>query len=314
MRMKSTPTHHWCAGYSLRSFRNGPISPSSVSVPAVPTTRSIASATTWPCDCRASNGPLRRPTRSICGCRDSRRICRLQSRSRLRWGCRLRVTLGAGRSADGFAARTRSSSASRISTMRRSLSRNSSPRCSGSISPAARAPVRITLAAACRSQCATPHTRAAIAKLDDVLDTEAVTAAWDADLHAPAWNGPPVWIHGDLHAGNLLVDDGRLSAVIDFGGLGVGDPACDFMAAWTLFSGESRDAFRTALSIDDASWARSRGWALSTGLIALPYYLHTNPVIVAMARHQIAEVLADHKRRRLLTLASPSTGRRRRRA
>jgi aminoglycoside phosphotransferase (APT) family kinase protein len=76
----------------------------------------------------------------------------------------------------------------------------------------------------------------------------------------------------------------------------VGDPACDFVAAWTLFSGESRDTFRTALSIDDASWARSRGWALSTGLIALPYYLHTNPVIVGMARHQIAEVLADHKR------------------
>jgi aminoglycoside phosphotransferase (APT) family kinase protein len=140
------------------------------------------------------------------------------------------------------------------------------------------------------------HTRAAIANLDGVLDTEAVTAAWDADLHAPAWTGPPVWIHGDLHAGNLLVDHGRLSAVIDFGGLGVGDPACDFVAAWTLFSGESRDTFRTALSIDDASWARSRAWALSTGLIALPYYLHTNPVIVGLARHQIEEVLADHKR------------------
>jgi aminoglycoside phosphotransferase (APT) family kinase protein len=139
-------------------------------------------------------------------------------------------------------------------------------------------------------------TRAAIAKLHNVLDTDAVTAAWDADLNAPAWDGPPVWIHGDLHAGNLLIDRGHLSAVIDFGGLGVGDPACDFVAAWTLFSGESRDAFRAALSIDNASWARSRGWALSTGLIALPYYLDTNPVIVAMARHQIEEVLADRKR------------------
>lgn len=129
-----------------------------------------------------------------------------------------------------------------------------------------------------------------------MLDTHAATAAWNADLNAPAWDGPPVWIHGDLHAGNLLVDHGRLSAVIDFGGLGVGDPACDFVAAWTLFSGDSRDAFRAALSIDDASWARSRGWALSTGLIALPYYLDTNPVIVAMARRQIDEVLADRKR------------------
>ncbi len=139
-------------------------------------------------------------------------------------------------------------------------------------------------------------TRAAIAKLDKVLDTHAVTAAWDEASNAPAWDGPPVWIHGDLHPANLLVDHGRLSAVIDFGGMGVGDPACDFVAAWTLFSGESRDAFRAALSIDDASWARSRGWALSTGLIALPYYLDTNPVIVAMARRQIDEVLADRKR------------------
>jgi aminoglycoside phosphotransferase (APT) family kinase protein len=139
-------------------------------------------------------------------------------------------------------------------------------------------------------------TRAAIAKLHNLLDTGAVTAAWDADLNAPAWDRPPVWIHGDLHPANLLVDHGRLSAVIDFGGLGVGDPACDFVAAWTLFAGDSRDAFRAALSIDDASWARSRGWALSTGLIALPYYLDTNPVIVAMARRQIEEVLADRKR------------------
>ena len=139
-------------------------------------------------------------------------------------------------------------------------------------------------------------TRAAIAKLNDVLDTDAVTAAWDEASDAPAWEGPPVWIHGDLHAGNLLVDHGHLSAVIDFSGLGVGDPACDFAAAWMLFSNESRDAFRAALSIDDASWARSRGWALSTGLIALPYYLDSNPVIIAMARHQIDEVLADRKR------------------
>ncbi|HLX06173.1 MAG TPA: aminoglycoside phosphotransferase family protein [Candidatus Binatus sp.] len=139
-------------------------------------------------------------------------------------------------------------------------------------------------------------TRAAIAKLDAILDTDAVTAAWDDDSNAPVLGGPPVWIHGDFHGGNLLVDHGRLSAVIDFGGLGVGDPACDFAAAWTIFSGESRDAFRAALSIDDASWARSRAWALSTGLIALPYYLDTNPMIVAMARRQIAEVLADRQR------------------
>jgi aminoglycoside phosphotransferase (APT) family kinase protein len=139
------------------------------------------------------------------------------------------------------------------------------------------------------------RTREATEALDGMLDTEAVIAAWDAALQAPAWQGPPVWIHGDLSAGNLLAVQGRLSAVIDFGGLGVGDPACDLMVAWTLFSGESREAFRAALSVDDATWARGRGWALSWALIFIPYYLNTNPVGVSDARHTIDEVLADHR-------------------
>ena len=137
------------------------------------------------------------------------------------------------------------------------------------------------------------ETRAAIASLGGLIDAGAVTAAWDAALRAPAWDGPLVWIHGDLQAGNLLVEQGRLSAVIDFGCLGAGDPACDLSIAWTLFSGASRDAFRAALAVDDAAWARGRGWALSVALIALPYYLETNPVIVAASRHAIEEVLAD---------------------
>jgi aminoglycoside phosphotransferase (APT) family kinase protein len=127
------------------------------------------------------------------------------------------------------------------------------------------------------------------------LHTSAVTAAWEAALQAPAWHGPPVWIHGDLSAGNLLAVQGRLSAVIDFGCLGVGDPACDLMAAWTLFSGESRQVFRAALAVDDATWARGRGWALSWALIFIPYYVHTNPAGVAHAWHAIDEVLADHQ-------------------
>ena len=92
-----------------------------------------------------------------------------------------------------------------------------------------------------------------------------------------------------------MVERGQLSAVIDFGGLGVGDPACDTMLAWMLLPAKSRDVFRAALSIDDATWARGRGWALSVALIALPYYLDTNPVIAGMARRAIEEVLADHK-------------------
>jgi hypothetical protein len=89
---------------------------------------------------------------------------------------------------------------------------------------------------------------------------------------------------------------GRLSAVIDFGCLGVGDPACDVMVAWTYLSAETRGAFRAALPVDDATWARGRGWALSFGLIALPYYESTNPVLAGIARYAIDEVLADHER------------------
>jgi aminoglycoside phosphotransferase (APT) family kinase protein len=137
-------------------------------------------------------------------------------------------------------------------------------------------------------------TRAAIAALRGMIDASAATAAWEAALRAPEWEGAPVWLHGDLLPGNLLVERGRLSAVIDFGGLGVGDPACDVMVAWTLLSAETRDAFRAALPADDATWVRGRGWALPFGLIALPYYRSTNPVLAGIARYAIDEALADH--------------------
>jgi aminoglycoside phosphotransferase (APT) family kinase protein len=139
-------------------------------------------------------------------------------------------------------------------------------------------------------------TRAAIATLNSTLDADAVTAVWEAALQVPAWNGPAVWLHGDLQSGNLLAQHGRLSAVIDFGCLGVGDPACDVMVAWTYLSAKTRPAFRAALPVDDATWARGRGWALSFGLIALPYYQDINPVLSGIARHAIDEALADHAR------------------
>lgn len=138
-------------------------------------------------------------------------------------------------------------------------------------------------------------TRAAIAALRGKLDTDAMTAAWDAALQTPAWSNPPVWIHGDLQPGNLLARRGQLSAVIDFGGLGVGDPACDVQIAWNLLSADTRNTFRAALAVDDATWARGRGWALSVGLIALPYYWDTNPVLAGISRRAIDEVLADQK-------------------
>ena len=95
-----------------------------------------------------------------------------------------------------------------------------------------------------------------------MIDTDAATAVWDAALAAPEWDRAPVWFHGDLLPGNLLVDQGRVRAVIDFGGLGVGDPACDLMIAWGLFTGESRAVFRAALGVDDATSAHGRGHAL----------------------------------------------------
>ena len=138
------------------------------------------------------------------------------------------------------------------------------------------------------------RTRDAIATLQGTLDADAVTAVWDAAIEVAAWHGPPVWLHGDLQSGNLLAVQGRLSAVIDFGCLGVGDPACDVMAAWIYLSAETRDIFRAALPIDDATWARGRGWALSVGLIALPYDQSTNPVLAGIARRAIHEALADY--------------------
>jgi aminoglycoside phosphotransferase (APT) family kinase protein len=135
--------------------------------------------------------------------------------------------------------------------------------------------------------------RKAIAELGARIPTAPVTVLWEDTLESPVYMGPALWFHGDLLPGNLLVAKGRLHAVIDFGGAGVGDPACDVMPAWMLFSGESREVFRTELSVDEASWTRGRGWALSVALIALPYYWDTNPVFAEVARNAIAETLAD---------------------
>ena len=136
-------------------------------------------------------------------------------------------------------------------------------------------------------------TREAIAALRGGIDTTAATVAWDAALGAPTWHSAPVWVHGDLLPGNLLTVDGTLSGVIDFGGLGVGDPACDLMAGWTLFSGQSRQEFRRAAAVDNATWERGRGWALSWALSFIPYYRTTNPPGVRIAQRTIDEVLAD---------------------
>ena len=138
------------------------------------------------------------------------------------------------------------------------------------------------------------ETRQAIAALEGRVDTGAASVVWQAALGAK-WDGSPVWFHGDVAAGNLLVEDGRLGAVIDFGTSGVGDPACDLAIAWTLFGGESRDAFRAAMGLDDATWARGRGWTLWKALITLAEHIDTDPSQAAGARRVIDEVLADRR-------------------
>lgn len=139
-------------------------------------------------------------------------------------------------------------------------------------------------------------TRHAVEASAGHIDTRAVIGAWERDLDAPIWRGEPCWLHGDLAPDNLLMVDGRLSAVIDWGGLGVGDPATECLPAWNLFRGRSRAAYREALGFDDATWARGRGLALSVAIVALPYYLETLPARAQRARYIISEVLEDQKR------------------
>ena len=140
-------------------------------------------------------------------------------------------------------------------------------------------------------------TRAAIEALrvipEENVDCDAVGAIWADALDVPEWSGAPVWLHADLMPGNLLVDAGRLTAVIDFGCTGVGDPACDLFPAWNLLPADAREVFRAAVDVDDGTWARGRARTLSQALVALPYYRGTNPAMARNARHVIRAVMAD---------------------
>ncbi|MFF5493941.1 aminoglycoside phosphotransferase family protein [Streptomyces aquilus] len=130
-----------------------------------------------------------------------------------------------------------------------------------------------------------------------MVDIDAVTEVWEAALAAPAWHKPPVWVHGDLATGNLLMRDGRLSAVIDFGTLAVADPAVDLQPAWMFLPPQGRDAFREAVDADDATWARARGWALA-GSLPVPDdpFFQQDPARVTAALDHLEQVIADHRR------------------
>ena len=137
-------------------------------------------------------------------------------------------------------------------------------------------------------------TRAAIWSSRGVVDVEATTSAWEHALESPAWEGTPVWVHADLLRPNVLIRGGRICAVIDFGGIGVGDPAADVIAAWSVFGHAGRETFREALGVDDGTWNRARGFALHQAALIIPYYVETNPEFVKLAKRTVEEVLADH--------------------
>jgi aminoglycoside phosphotransferase (APT) family kinase protein len=149
----------------------------------------------------------------------------------------------------------------------------------------------------CRGGAITTYdaeTRQAISALKDKIDAATAIEIWETAL-ATTWHGSPVWVHGDISAGNLLVKKGQLSSVIDFGMLSIGDPACDLAIAWTLFKGKSREVFRAVLALDAGTWARGRAWTLWKALITAAGLTDTNSVEAAQPWHIINEVIADHR-------------------
>jgi aminoglycoside phosphotransferase (APT) family kinase protein len=138
------------------------------------------------------------------------------------------------------------------------------------------------------------QTRKAIADLGDAIDIEAATSVWDAALAAP-YTEEPVWVHGDVAQNNLLVRDGRLSALIDFGTSAVGDPACDTVLAWTFLDGASREAFRERLPVDRDTWVRGRGWAIWKALITLAWNADAHSPFTDECQRVLADVIAEHQ-------------------
>ena len=138
---------------------------------------------------------------------------------------------------------------------------------------------------------------ATLADLGDRVDRSAVLAAWSSALDTPVWDGPPVWLHGDLHPANILVHEGRISGVIDFGDVTSGDPATDLAVAWMLLPADCHGSFRSTYAAhcawggDSATWARARGWALALS-IAFVGHSADNPLMARIGRRALEAVLA----------------------
>lgn len=136
------------------------------------------------------------------------------------------------------------------------------------------------------------ETTRGITALGDAFDTKKLMALWQKICQLPQWHNPPVWVHGDFLPGNIIIKNKKLSAVIDFSDVGIGDPACDLVIAWSLLNKESRNIFRKKLNhIDDITWQRGKGWALSIAAIMFPYYKNTNPTLAKLAFRILNEVV-----------------------
>lgn len=140
------------------------------------------------------------------------------------------------------------------------------------------------------------QTREALRLLEGRIDTKTARAIWEEAL-ATEWRHPPVWVHGDIAWGNLLVKNGRLAAVIDFGSSAVGDPACDLAIAWTLFRNQSRHAFRTTLPLDEGTWARGRAWTLWKAMITVSGQISRSAEEIAISARVIDAVFGDYRLR-----------------
>jgi aminoglycoside phosphotransferase (APT) family kinase protein len=136
-------------------------------------------------------------------------------------------------------------------------------------------------------------TRSNIEAVSADFDSDELTRTWEAGLNAAPWAGRPLWCHGDFHAGNLLATGHKITAVIDFGGLSVGDPANDLLMAFTLFTPALRQTFRRSLQVDEPTWLRARAWALTTGLTAYTAYAAIDPAIRKSTTRQIRAAIEE---------------------
>lgn len=135
-------------------------------------------------------------------------------------------------------------------------------------------------------------TRALIEKLKDFIDVNKARLLWQRAISSK-WGRAPVWVHGDVASSNLLVEDNRLAAVIDFGCMGIGDPACDLTIAWTFFRGESREIFRENMHLDEETWARARGWAMWKALYEISELEDKSGTALAKQRNIIDSVMDE---------------------